>query len=173
LTRQKAQDVLVAAWPRIADRVPGVRLSLVGDGPDGERLRAAAPSGVAFPGRRDDVADWLAAADVVALPSRWEGMSYVMLEAMASGRSVVASDVGGAGEVIGERGGRTAGALVRPDDPVALADAIVERLHDANTAASEGAEGARRARADHDLDRWREAMAALTLDAIGAPTVRR
>jgi glycosyltransferase involved in cell wall biosynthesis len=173
LTRQKAQDVLLAAWPRISGRVPGAQLSLVGDGPEGERLRAAAQTGITFAGRRDDVADWLSAADVVALPSRWEGMSYVMLEAMASGRTVVATEVGGAREAIGDRGGQAAGALVPPDDPVALADAIVKRLRDAETAATEGAEGARRARADHDLDRWRDAMAALTLEAIGAPTVRR
>ena len=95
-----------------------------------------------------------------------------MLEAMASGRAVVASDVGGAAEAVGG-GGAAAGALVPPEEPIALADAIVDRLEDPNLAAREGAEGARRARTGHDLTRWCDAIAALTLDVIGAPTVVR
>ena len=107
---------------------------LVGDGPDEESLRSNAGPRVHLVGKRADVADWLAAADVVAFPSRWEGMSLGMLEAMAIGRSVVATDVGGAEEALGGE----AGAVVPPGDAAALASAIVERLRDPARTAAEG-----------------------------------
>ncbi|MFV1959516.1 MAG: glycosyltransferase family 4 protein [Planctomycetota bacterium] len=73
---------------------------LVGDGPDRHRLQAQVPPNVVFAGARSNVSDWLNAADVVAAPSRWEGMSLTVLEAMASGRSVVATDVPGMREML-------------------------------------------------------------------------
>lgn len=121
LSRQKGQDVLLNAWPSVG--VEGALLVLVGDGPDAETLRAAAPDGVRFTGRRDDIADWYAAADVVAVPSRWEGMALTTLEALACGRPVVASDVTGMREVTGID-------LVAPEDPAALAAALTARLRD-------------------------------------------
>jgi glycosyltransferase involved in cell wall biosynthesis len=134
LTRQKGQDVLLAAWPAVRDQVPQAQLVLVGDGPDVEALRKQADGAVVFAGHRTNVAEWLAAADVAAFPSRWEGMSIGLLEAMASGRSIVATDVPGASEALGEVGG----PLVPPEDPAALAAAIVTRLQDPERAASEG-----------------------------------
>ena len=119
LSRQKGQDVLLAAWPA----VPDAHLALVGDGPDRAALAAAAPERVTFAGRRDDVAGWYAAADVVAVPSRWEGMALVPIEALACGRPVVASDVAGMRELAGVD-------VVPPEDPVALAAAITRRLRD-------------------------------------------
>ena len=68
--------------------------------------------------------DWLAAADVVVVPSRWEGMSLGLLEALARGRSVVATDVAGSAEAIGD----DAGAVVPIGDRPALAAAIAARL---------------------------------------------
>jgi glycosyltransferase involved in cell wall biosynthesis len=171
LTRQKGQDVLLDAWPAIGDRIRSARLVLVGDVPPYEPIDVMASAGVLVTGQRSDVHEWLAASDVVVLPSRWEGMSYVMLEAMATGRSVVATDVGGAREAIGERQGRRAGALVPSEDPRALAVAVVERLLDGDMAQREGLEGARRAVAEHDLARWCDAIAALTLETTGAPAV--
>jgi glycosyltransferase involved in cell wall biosynthesis len=118
LSRQKGQDVLLAAWPSVA-----ADLVLVGDGPDRAALEAVAPPRVTFAGRRDDVADWYAAADVVAVPSRWEGMALAALEALACGRPVVGSDVTGM---------REAGPVdvVAPEDPAALAAAITLRLRE-------------------------------------------
>ncbi|MDQ4026003.1 MAG: glycosyltransferase, partial [Actinomycetota bacterium] len=78
LSRQKGQDVLLEAWPSVTERVSSARLVLVGDGPEEARLRSSAGPGVRFAGQREDVACWLAAADVVAFPSRWEGMSIAM-----------------------------------------------------------------------------------------------
>ena len=64
---------------------PTARLVLVGDGPDRAALESTAPPGVQFIGARNDVDEFLAAADVVALPSRWESTPLVSLEAMAAG----------------------------------------------------------------------------------------
>ncbi|MER7958744.1 glycosyltransferase [Streptomyces sp. NPDC096030] len=122
LCRQKGQDVLLAAWPAVLEQVPTARLVLVGDGPDAERLRAAAPPSVRFTGNVDDTAPWYRAADLVVLPSRWEGMALAPLEAMASGRPVVVSDVDGARESLPP--GHEPLCLVPPEDPAALAAAV-------------------------------------------------
>jgi glycosyltransferase involved in cell wall biosynthesis len=157
LCRQKGQDVLLDAWPAVRARVPEAQLVLVGDGPDGKALSRRANDGVRLVGRRSDVADWLAAADVVTLPSRWEGMSIGMLEAMARGRSVVASDVPGAEEALD----REAGAIVPPEDAAALADALAERLLDPEQTAVEGHSARIRAERSHDLRKMTGAIAEL------------
>ncbi|MFB6842743.1 glycosyltransferase [Streptomyces sp. NPDC056361] len=122
LCRQKGQDVLLDAWPAVLAEVPTARLVLVGDGPDAERLRAAAGPSVRFTGAVDDTVPWYRAADVVVLPSRWEGMALAPLEAMASGRPVVVSDVDGARESLPPA--HASECLVPPEDPAALATAL-------------------------------------------------
>lgn len=146
LSHQKGQDVLLRAWPAVLERVPDAELLLVGDGPARATLEAQRVPRVRFEGARTDVADWLAAADVVALPSRWEGLSLVMLEAMASARSVVSSDVAGARESLEQ-----AGAIVPVGDPRPLAAALAERLLDPDLARREGTEARRRVERDFDL----------------------
>jgi glycosyltransferase involved in cell wall biosynthesis len=131
----------------VTARVPGAALALVGDGPDADELRALAGNGVLFAGERNDVKDWLAAADVVVLPSRWEGMSIGLLEAIASGRSVVATAAAGSAEAVGEE----AGVIVPVEDPHALADEIAKRLLDPDLAAAEGRAGRRRAETLFDV----------------------
>jgi len=147
LSRQKGQDVLLAAWPSVRARVPEGRLALVGAGDEEDALRAQADDSVHFAGQRDDVKDWLAAADVVVLPSRWEGMSIGLLEALASGRSVVATDAAGSREAIGDE----AGAIVATEDPPALAEELARRLLDPELAAAEGKAGRRRAETLFDV----------------------
>ncbi|WP_418958801.1 glycosyltransferase [Streptomyces tritici] len=122
LCRQKGQDVLLRAWPEVVERVPGARLVLVGDGPDEQRLRAAAPASVRFAGAVADTAPWYRRADLVVLPSRWEGMALAPLEAMATGRPVVVTDVDGARESLPP--GHATHCLVPPEDPAALATAV-------------------------------------------------
>ena len=117
-------------------RVPAAQLVLVGDGPDLAALEAMAAPSVTFAGDADDVSDWLAAATVTAIPSRWEaGLSLVAMEAMARGRSVVATDVAGMRAGIGS----DCGAVVPVDAERPLADALVERLADPALADLEGA----------------------------------
>lgn len=146
LCRQKGQDLLLDAWPAVLTSVPHAVLALVGDGPDRPALEARGPARTVFAGHADPVWPWLAAADVVALPSRWEGHALVLLEAMAAGRSVVAADVAGAAETVGG----DAGELVPADDPSALAAALVRHLVDPVLSGTEGAAG--RARVQRDFD---------------------
>lgn len=148
LAAQKGQRDLVDAWSGVRDRVPEAQLVLVGDGPDRAALeRAATPgSGVRLVGARSDVPTWLAAADVVAVPSRWEGMALPPLEAMATARSVVASDVGGLAEAVPDG----AGARVPPRDLVGLADELVTRLQDPQLAEDEGWAGRAHVELHHD-----------------------
>ena len=162
LSRQKGQDVLLDAWPEVLRRAPAAHLALVGDGPARDELVQRGTQNVVFAGNRSDVSDWLAAADVVALPSRWEGMSLAMLEAMARARSVVASDVSGARDALGD----DAGAVVPVEDADAFANAVVERLLDPRRAEAEGRAGRARAEARHDIKRTNEAMANLYLELL-------
>lgn len=147
LSWEKGLDVCVKAWPSVVGRVPGAELILVGEGPERSNLEARAGSSVRLVGARDDVPLWLAAADVLVAPSRWEGMSLTVLEAMAVGRSVVASDVPGMREVLGEE----AGAIVSVEDVDALADVLVQRLNDPGLARAEGQKGRDRAERSHDF----------------------
>jgi len=129
--RKKGQDVFIAAIPAVCARCPQAQFLIVGDGPDGDGLRARArrlPPGQrpVFAGTRRDLADILAALDAVVIPSRWESVPKVLLEAMYLGRAVVAARVGDIGEILDE----TCGRLVPPDAPRALADAVVRLLLD-------------------------------------------
>lgn len=96
---------------------------MVGDGPDGEAIRRAAEGQlrVHFTGFVDNVADYLAAFDIFAFPSHHEGLGSVLLQAMAAGTPVVASDTGGIPELIRHE---ETGLLVPPRDAEALALAI-------------------------------------------------
>lgn len=157
LTRQKGQDMLLDAWSAILDQVPGATLVLVGDGPDRADLAARAGAGVVFLGARDDVPALLAAADVVVLPSRWEGAALVPLEAMAAARPVVGFDVGGLAEVVGD-----GGTVLPPLDVAGLARAVVGYLTDPYTAMLAGKNGRVRVEQGFDLQEclagWEDAL---------------
>lgn len=115
---------------------------LVGDGPERSRLEALAAGAVRFLGEREDVPGLFRAFDLFVLPSFNEGVSNTVLEAMASGLPVVATRVGGNGELVVE--GRT-GALVPPGDVEALAAAIRRYADDPPLALEHGAAGRARA----------------------------
>jgi len=145
----KGFDLLVDALPAIAARVPSARALLIGDGEERAALEArAAALGVgerlSITGAVTDVEGVLAAADVLAAPSRNEGMGRVLVEAMAIGLPVVGTTVGGIPDVIidGE-----CGRLVAPDDAAALAAALAELGSDAALRAKLGAAAAPRAEA--------------------------
>jgi glycosyltransferase involved in cell wall biosynthesis len=161
LSRQKGQDVLLDAWPLVTRNVPDASLVLVGDGPEADRLRRRAREGVRFAGRRDDVGEWLGAADLVAVPSRWDGLSLVVLEAMARARSVVAADIPAVRDVISPE------AAVPVEDATRLAEAIVERLVDPQLRAGEGDANRELVERKHDLRPMTEATARLYSELLG------
>jgi glycosyltransferase involved in cell wall biosynthesis len=151
MTAQKGWDVLLEAAARLAADRGDLAWLLVGDGPlRGALTRRAADLGVAarFIGARSDMADVLDCADVVVLASRSEGLPFTLLEAMALGKPIVATRVGGVPEVLEE--GRS-GRLVPRDDPAALASAIATVL-DAPDAAAMGARGRARVETSFTLD---------------------
>ena len=140
---QKAYDVLVRALPDL----PGVTAVIVGEGEERGRLEAlAAELGVSdrleLAGWIDDARSRLAAFDVFVLPSRFEGLPLVAIEAMLAGVPVVATDVGSVSEAVVD--GST-GQLVPPDDPAALARAIASLLADPALRLEMGQRGRHRA----------------------------
>lgn len=129
----KGIDLLVEAWPEVVRRVSDARLVVVGEGPmRGELVSALSAHGVLgsvdFLGYRSDVAFVLRAADVLALPSRSEGMPLAALEGLATGLPVVGHAVGGVPELVVD--GRN-GRLV-PPEPHLLAAALADVLGDAS-----------------------------------------
>src|SRR5664279_3135952 len=119
---QKGLGTLVAAAAAWRAREPVPLTVIAGSGPLEPVLRAqveAAGLPVRLLGRRTDVADLLAAADVVVLPSRWEARALAAQEALRAGRPLVATAVGGLPALLGN-----AAVLVPPDDPAALAAAV-------------------------------------------------
>jgi glycosyltransferase involved in cell wall biosynthesis len=125
LVHQKNHALAVEAFTRL----PGAYLVILGEGElRGELERLVDERGlrgrVLLPGVRADARAIVGAADVLVLPSRWEGLPLTVLEALAAGTPVVATDVRGVRELL--RDGVT-GLLVTPEDPAALA-AAVERV---------------------------------------------
>ncbi len=146
----KDQATLLRAARLVLDANPAFRLDIVGDGEmraDLEQLVAALGLGqaVTFHGFRDDVRPFLDAADLFVLSSTSEGIAITLLEAMAASLPVAATDVGGNREVVAS--GAT-GLLVKPRDPIALAQAMITILSDPVRAAAMGAAGRERVRLD-------------------------
>ncbi|WP_083401311.1 MULTISPECIES: glycosyltransferase [Pseudofrankia] len=172
LCEQKGQDLVVRAWPSVSSRVPGASLALVGDGPARAELEVATAdqAGIQLVGESDQIATWLAAADVVVLPSRWEGLALALLEAAATGRSIVATDVGGVREVLGAG---AAGAVVSGSGETVvshLAAAIAVRLADRDLADEEGVAARRRIEDGFTLGAALDATARLTLGLVPVPS---
>jgi glycosyltransferase involved in cell wall biosynthesis len=167
LCPQKGQDLLLAAWPEVAARLPHARLVLVGDGPGLERLRLAAPGGVLFAGAAADPLAWHQAADLVVQPSRWEGMALAPLEAMACGRPVVLTDVGGARESLPPADADA--CLVPPGDVPALAAAVLRLLTDPALRTAAGLRALAHVRDHHDVRRTASAVADLYATLLPLP----
>ena len=102
---------------------------------------------------------------MVALTSDWEGFGLALLEAMAAGRSVVATAVGGVPEVVSDG---ESGILVASGDMFGFAEALTHLLHDYATRQSMGTAAARRARETFAIDRMRAATQAVYAEALGA-----
>ena len=143
LAPEKGQDVAIRAWPMVRIDAPNARLLIAGTGVTRQELVELAHTlGVAdaviFRGFVPDLSPLFAACSLALVPSRREALGLAALEAMAGGRAVVASDIGGLVEVV--KPGVT-GALVPPDDPAALARAVTTFLADNQMVLRFGAAG--------------------------------
>jgi len=137
LDRRKGLDVLVEALRLAVARGAPLRLLVAGDGPERASLDSLARArGVAsrihWLGHQSDVRPCLAAADVLASPSRTEGLGVAVIEALAAGVPVLAARVGGLPEVLE---GASCGLLLPPDDPAGWAAALVALAADRGTLA--------------------------------------
>ena len=139
---KKGFDVLLHAAARAAGQGASFRLEIGGDGPEGDSLKALAArlgieDRVVFCGWVDDVAAFLADADLFVLPSRIEPFGIVVLEAMANGVPIVATRVSGPLETLDEQ----TALLVPSDDPAVMAEAMMA-VFDAPDAAGVRAQAA-------------------------------
>lgn len=149
----KGHEFFLRAWPQVLNSFPDAEAVLVGDGVLRGHLEAMARAldighSVEFLGVRRDIPELLASADLYVHPSLQEGYSNALLEAMASGRAVVATAVGGNVEMVDD--GDT-GVLVTPADAQALADAMLSLLRDPQRAQAMGRRAQAAARGRHDM----------------------
>lgn len=132
LMEQKGTEHLVRAYALLARKNPDAVLVIVGDGELRGSLERLArdlgvDDGVVFTGIREDVPELLHLFDIFVLPSLWEGQPITIMEAMAAGKPVVATSVGGNAEILRQG---DLGVLVPARDPGALSDAIERLLKD-------------------------------------------
>jgi glycosyltransferase involved in cell wall biosynthesis/SAM-dependent methyltransferase len=169
LTSQKGHGVLLRALPMLAREHPALRCLVVGDGDLRNELmglanRLGVQDRCIFMGVRRDIPAVLSALDVLVVPSLSEGMPYVVLEGMASGKPVVATAVNGIPEVIEDR---VTGRLVPRQDSGALAGAIGELLADPESAEAMGRAARRRVEEDFSMERWIGRLEALYVNLAG------
>jgi L-malate glycosyltransferase len=151
---EKRPKFFLEACRSIASRLPDARFLMVGDGPELPAVRrqageAGLGSRVIFTGFRDDIPDLLEAMDLLLLTSSQEGLPNAILEAMAAGRPVIATDVGGCREVVTEG---VTGHLVAADSPEALARMAVSVLALPDRGRSLGEAGRRRVFAEFSAE---------------------
>jgi len=131
LDRQKGVDLLIKSASLVLRERPDSIFLVVGDGPDKKALVEltrviGVEKSFIFTGAITDIPTVLAASDIFALPSRWEGMPNVILEAMSGAKPIVAARIGGVPEMLEDR--REA-LLVPPEDVNALARALLELMN--------------------------------------------
>lgn len=155
-TKEKGQDVAIAAASLLRQSLPHAKFILAGEGPLLNEIRRRAPENVSFPGFVPDRSAFFTALDLFVMPSRSEAWGLAALDAMAHGVPVIASDIGGLAEIFEPGSG---GWLVPADDPAALARAIVVAASDLERLRAQGEKARERARL-FSIDRMVEQTAA-------------
>jgi glycosyltransferase involved in cell wall biosynthesis len=166
----KGHDLLIRAAPTLRAHVPGVKIALIGEGPEEDRLRRLADEqGVAdiivFAGYHKDARRLVDAFDVLAAPSRDEGLSLSIMEAMAYAKPVVATNVGGIPTLVIDG---VTGLVTPPENVVALGKALVQLLTNPQEAKEMGRAGREHVRSRFPLD----AMLLRTFSLYNAPPGR-
>lgn len=156
LDPQKGIDILLKAWSKVNIEQKGLKLLILGQGPRESELKALATTlrieeSVQFVGLVSDVGDYLKKADIFVLPSRAEGMSNALIEAMGYGLSCIATNISGNTELVDvnpdqkvSKGGffvAKNGILINPDDVEGLTKAILFLIHNARVREEVGIRG--------------------------------
>ncbi|KAF0242596.1 MAG: hypothetical protein FD180_3826 [Planctomycetota bacterium] len=162
LSSPKDPFTLLRAADRLAD---DVHVLFAGEGEQRSEVAGLArelgmEKRVHLPGHRDDPLDLTAAGDIAVLSSKWEGLPFALLEAMALSRPVVATDVSGCRDALGASG---AGVLVPVADPDAMAKALGMLWADPNTRAKMGEKGRRLVEEKYSAGLWIKRLEALYL----------
>jgi glycosyltransferase involved in cell wall biosynthesis len=136
LALQKGQKYLIDAVSTLREKFPQIALLFVGDGPLRNELENHVKAlgiemNVIFLGIRRDIPQILSAIDIFVLPSLWEGLPSALIEAMASGKPIIASDIPPIREIVNSE---KVGILVPPKNSNAIADSIELLLHNKNLA---------------------------------------
>lgn len=155
LEPQKGFLYLLTAMRTVRERMPQARLWIAGAGPEAPELGSRArqlglADTVQFLGARDDVPALMRRFDLFVLPSLWEGLPNVALEAMAARRAVVATNVDGTPEAVVDG---TTGLLIPPRDPAALAHAMISLLNDEPRRRRFGEAGRQRVEVEFGMER--------------------
>jgi glycosyltransferase involved in cell wall biosynthesis len=153
LAPEKGLETLVDAWPSVRAEYPRARLVLVGEGPERPALQAQVErlglsDAVELAGYAEDPSGRLRDADLFVLPSREEGMSIALLEAMALGIPLVATAIPGNRPLVQDG---VHGRLVPPDNPQALARVLCEQWADFDRAVAQGQSARRRVNAEFSI----------------------
>jgi glycosyltransferase involved in cell wall biosynthesis len=132
LTYQKGHEYLIQAMPYVISRFPNAKAGICGEGPLRSHLESqiselGLSDHVKLLGTQEDMSPLLASADIFILPSRWEGLSRALMEAMAAGIPVVATHVDGIRTLITDG---VNGLLVPPQDSERLGKSILQLLND-------------------------------------------
>jgi len=172
---QKNHKTLVEAFAAIAPRLPHARLLLAGDGYLREQIEAQVRSlglqdRVLLTGRRDDIPELLAASDIFALASLWEGNPLSVMEAMAAGLPSVVTAVGGVPELVAHE---KQGLLVPPGDAGALAESLYRIANDPAMRRAMGVAAAKRARTEFDDRNMVNAYESLYDQLLSHPAEKR
>jgi len=166
---QKGQNHLLNAIPKVVASSSNAKFVLVGDGELYESLKEKArmlnlsEDCVVFAGQRRDAKKLMQACDLFVLSSLWEGLPYVVLEAMAAAKPVVSTDVDGIPEAVVD--GKT-GNLVPPRNPDALADALIDLLKDDDKAKLYGQAGREKFLAEFTIDKMYKNIEKLYVEVL-------
>jgi glycosyltransferase involved in cell wall biosynthesis len=158
LRTQKRHEIVIAAARRVLEAFPDVRFLFVGEGPGRERIQKAIiaqglESFFILTGHRGDIPEILALTEVGVISSAAEGVPQFLLQALAMGKPVVATRVGGIPEIVSSG---VNGLLIPPEDPQALAEALLDLLRDPERAGRLGSAGRRLTEKEHTLERMGE-----------------
>jgi glycosyltransferase involved in cell wall biosynthesis len=154
LTLQKGQKFLLESISKLKDKFPGIVLLVVGDGPlrveledYAEKIRIR--NNVKFLGVRRDIPELLSAMDIFVLPSLWEGLTNALIEAMAAGKPVIATDIPQIREIVDSG---NYGILVPVKQSDAIAQAVEQLLNDTPLAGDYGRAAYKRASSAFSID---------------------